>query len=55
MKRDEVYLRHMLDAIDRINGYVAGMSFAEFEFDLMAQDAVIRQLVHFGVNNTVAT
>lgn len=44
MKRDEVYLRHMLDAIDRINGYVAGMPFGEFEFDLMAQDAVIRQL-----------
>jgi uncharacterized protein with HEPN domain len=44
MKRDEVYLRHMLDAIDRINGYVAGMPFGEFEFDLMAQDAVVRQL-----------
>ena len=43
MKRDEVYLRHMLDAIDRITGYVAGMPFGEFEFDLMAQDAVIRQ------------
>lgn len=48
MKRDEVYLRHMLDAVDRINGYVAGMAFSEFEADLMAQDAVIRQLSIIG-------
>ena len=48
MKRDEVYLRHMLDAVDRINGYVAGMVFSEFEADLMAQDAVIRQLSIIG-------
>ena len=48
MKRDEVYLRHMLDAVDRINGYVARMVFSEFEADLMVQDAVIRQLSIIG-------
>jgi uncharacterized protein with HEPN domain len=48
MKRDKVYLQHILDAIDRITGYVAGKVFAEFESDLMAQDAVIRQFSIIG-------
>jgi uncharacterized protein with HEPN domain len=48
MKRNEVYLRHILDAIARIDSYVAGMTFGEFETDLMAQDAVIRQLSVIG-------
>jgi uncharacterized protein with HEPN domain len=48
MKRDEVYLRHILDAINRISGYVMGMTFGEFESDMMVQDAVIRQLSVIG-------
>jgi uncharacterized protein with HEPN domain len=44
MRSDQVYLRHILDAIDRISGYVAGMAFAEFQGSNLVQDAVIRQL-----------
>lgn len=48
MTRNEVYLRHNLDAIDRINGYVAGMAYDKFERDFMAQDAAIGQLSVIG-------
>lgn len=44
MKSDQVYLRHILDAIDRISGYVAGMAFDGFQGSHLVQDAVIRQL-----------
>lgn len=38
------YLRHMIEAIDRATGYVAGMNAATFEQDTRTQDAVIRAL-----------
>lgn len=38
------YLRHMIEAIDRATGYVAGMDVAAFEQDTRTQDAVIRAL-----------
>lgn len=43
MSRDEVYLRHILDAIRRIEGYVSPGREAFFS-NPMAQDAVLRQL-----------
>jgi uncharacterized protein with HEPN domain len=43
--RDEtVYVRHMLDAIDRIRHYLGGVDEERFFADSMLQDAVIRQL-----------
>lgn len=49
MKRDDtVYLRHMLDAAARIQEYVDGLDFESFKSNLMAQDAVIRQLEIIG-------
>jgi len=36
------YLQHVLDAIDRITNYVAGLDQATFARDLRTQDAVIR-------------
>lgn len=38
------YLQHIIEAIDRATGYVAGMDAAAFERDARTQDAVIRAL-----------
>ena len=43
MSRDEVYLRHILDAIRSIESYVSAGRSAFFD-DPMRQDAVVRQL-----------
>jgi uncharacterized protein with HEPN domain len=49
MRRDDaVYLRHILDAIDKIEEYSAGMDRAAFQASPMTQDAVIRQLEIIG-------
>lgn len=43
------YLQHMLNAIDRIAGYISKINDAEnLEKDWMAQDAVIRQIEIIG-------
>jgi uncharacterized protein with HEPN domain len=47
MKDDRVYLRHIRDAIARIESYVSGGSGAFFA-DTMIQDAVIRNLEVIG-------
>lgn len=48
-ERDEtVYVRHMLDAVERIEQYVAGVSEDGFFSDSMLQDAVVRQLEVLG-------
>lgn len=47
MSRDELYLRHILDAIDVIRGYVAAGEEA-FRDDVMRQDAVLRRLAVIG-------
>lgn len=45
MKRDDtVYLHHILDAIDLIEGYMKGMSENEFLSASMTHDAVVRQI-----------
>lgn len=47
MKRDEVYLQHILDAIDRIIAYTEDGK-AAFLKNSMMQDAVIRNLEVIG-------
>jgi len=49
MKRDDtVYVRHILDAIESIEGYTRGMSENEFLTHSMAHDAVVRQIEIIG-------
>jgi len=49
MKKDDtVYLRHILDAIERIAGYVQGVSAERFPHDRLLQDGVVRQLEIIG-------
>jgi len=45
---DKVYLRHILDAIERIERYVQGVEQEEFEAEELLQDGVIRQLEIIG-------
>lgn len=42
--RDEAYLRHMLDAIDRVAEAVSRTTLRDFEKDWVIQDAIIREL-----------
>ena len=48
MKKDKVYLHHILDAIADINHYLDGMDYSDFEKNKMAIDAVIRKLEIIG-------
>ena len=48
MKSEQVYLRHILDAITRINEYLSGMDEATFYQHNLVQDGVIRQLEIMG-------
>lgn len=49
MKRDEsVYLRHILDAIAKIESYLQGVTEAAFSEQSLIQDGVIRQLEIIG-------
>jgi uncharacterized protein with HEPN domain len=48
MKSDVVYLQHILDAINRIQGYTAGVSYDQFLQDTLLQDGVVRQLEIIG-------
>jgi len=49
MKRDEaVYLRHILDAIDKIDSYLLGIEESGFVQQSLIQDGVIRQLEVIG-------
>jgi uncharacterized protein with HEPN domain len=48
MKDDRIYLEHILQSINRINSYLAGMDYQSFTDDLLTQDAVVRQLEIIG-------
>lgn len=49
MKKDDtVYLRHILDAIERIQQYLAGVSYDQFLQNTLLQDGVVRQLEILG-------
>jgi uncharacterized protein with HEPN domain len=45
---DAVYLRHILDAINQIESYTAGLTYEAFLEDQLVQDGVIRQLEIIG-------
>jgi len=45
---DRVYLLHILDAIERIERYLAGVQVEEFTESELLQDGVIRQLEIIG-------
>jgi uncharacterized protein with HEPN domain len=47
MKRDEIYLKHIMDAIDKINQYVS-VGYEEFMAHSHWQDATLRQLEIIG-------
>jgi len=47
-ERDELRLRHILDAAERITGYLKGVDQASFLSNRMLQDAVIRNLEVIG-------
>lgn len=45
MSRDEiVYLKHILDAVEKIETYMNGLNEQQFMETTLVQDAVIRQL-----------
>ena len=49
MPRDEsVYLLHIRDAIEKIQGYTRGVSEQSFHSNTLVQDAVIRQIEIIG-------
>ena len=48
MKDDTVFLRHILDAINKIQEYAKGMDFEKFRKSSLVQDGVIRQLEIIG-------
>ncbi len=49
MKHDEtVYLRHILDAIDRVETYLQGIEEHAFAKNFLVQDGVIRQIEIMG-------
>jgi len=48
MKNDAVYLHHILDAINRIEQYLAGVSYDRFLQDILLQDGVVRQMEIIG-------
>ena len=43
-REDRLYLSHVLDAAERIEGYIAGLELVAFLDDPLRQDGVIRQL-----------
>ena len=48
MKDDEVYLRHILDAIEKVQTYLKGQTYESFFSNNMMIDAVVRELEIIG-------
>lgn len=48
MKEDEVYIKHILDAISAVEKFLAGKDYNSFAFDKLIQDGVIRELEVIG-------
>ena len=47
-KEDSVYLRHILDAVSRIEEYTKGIEYKDFMEKHLIQDGVIRQIEIIG-------
>ena len=48
MRRPEVYLRDILNSINKVQNYSANMSYKEFKEKEMVQDAILRNLEIIG-------
>ena len=48
MDRDKLYKLHVVDAIEKINSYVAGIDFEQFIHNQLIIDAVVRNLQIIG-------
>ncbi|MFZ2975259.1 MAG: DUF86 domain-containing protein [Candidatus Moraniibacteriota bacterium] len=48
MKDDNVYIEHILEAIETIEGYKKGLSFELFLENKMVMDAIVRELEIIG-------
>jgi len=48
MKSDQVYLKHILEATNRINEYVGNLSREDFAKDYLKFDATTRQIMILG-------
>ena len=48
MRREELYLRDILEAADHIAGFIAGLQFATFEDMEIVRSAVVQKLVVIG-------
>jgi uncharacterized protein with HEPN domain len=48
MKSDAVFLNHILDAINRVEQYLAGVSYDRFLGNALLQDGVVRQMEVIG-------
>lgn len=47
-KDDTVYIKHILEAIAKIERYLSGIGYEQFNEDSLVQDGVIRQLEIIG-------
>ena len=48
MKNDKVYLEHILESIDKIEGFIQGITKFDFDQNVMIQDAIIRNIEIIG-------
>lgn len=48
MKEDIIYLKHILQAIERIEEYTAGFTYDSFQLNYLVQDGAIRQFEIIG-------
>jgi hypothetical protein len=48
MKNDLIYINHILDAISKIESYIADFDFKKFFYDDKTVDAVVRQILIIG-------
>ena len=48
MRDNQIYIKHILDAIAEIEGYVRGFNLESFSENNMVRDAVVRQLEIIG-------
>ncbi|KKU48975.1 hypothetical protein A3H10_00800 [Candidatus Uhrbacteria bacterium RIFCSPLOWO2_12_FULL_46_10] len=46
--RDQIYIKHILDAIATIEGYISGISAEDFYANKLCQDGVTRELEIMG-------
>lgn len=48
MKENEIYIKHIVEAIDKINSYIGDISFKDFSKNDLLIDGVVRELEIIG-------